>query len=216
MIIVNINGPAGSGKDTVCEALHTAFDMSKYVVVHMEFKEMLFEVAVRTSGMTRDLWDAFYDRIYKEEPNPFLMINGKHVSPRQWMIHCSESVMKPIFGEDVFGQAFAKKIAELNEEVSSSLVDRELAIVVSDGGFLDESLPVIDYVGQENYFLIRLHRLKPDGTEYTFAGDSRRYLYAKEFPFGSIPHETDVLNVEGEILETAQKIVDFVEGINGI
>lgn len=217
MIIININGPAASGKDTVCENLSAMLDPLKYFVVHMEFKELLFDVAVRTSGVSRKLWDAIYDRIYKEEPNPYLQINGKNVSPRDWMIHCSENVMKPIFGEDVFGKAFAKKMADLHEAMGHELneMNRELVIVISDGGFLEESLPVINYVGGDNYFLIRLHRLKDDGTEYTFAGDSRRYLYAKEFPNGSIPHETDILNVEGEIRGTTQKIIDFVEEIHG-
>lgn len=217
MIVVNLNAPPGAGKDTICEALQTVFSGDKYFVVHMEFKELLFDVAVRTSGVTRKLWDAIYDRIYKEQPSPYLLVNGKNVSPRQWMIHCSENVMKPIFGEDVFGKAFAKKLADLHEAMGHELneMEKELVIVISDGGFLDESLPVVDYVQADNYFLIRLHRLKDDGTEYDFAGDSRRYLYAKEFPHGSIPHETDILNVEGEVLGTAQKIVDFVEGIRG-
>lgn len=217
MILVNLNGPIKSGKDTIAEVLMAEFDPEKYFVVHMQFKELLFEVAVLTSGMTRKLWDSFYERLYKEEPNPFLMVNGKNVSPRQWMIHCSENVLKPVFGQDVMGKAFVKKMADLHEAMGHDLasMNRELVVVISDGGFLDESIPVVDYVGSENYFLIRLHRLKDDGTEYDFTGDSRRYLYAKEFPVGSQPNETDVVNVEGEILETAHKIIDFVEGITG-
>ncbi len=89
MDIIVLNAPPLSGKD----------DISTYLcdgrpnLHHEEVKELLFEVAVRTAGISRDLWDAMYTRRYKEIPSPYLMIDGVNVSPRQWMIHCSEKVI---------------------------------------------------------------------------------------------------------------------------
>ncbi|QYC52457.1 ribulose-phosphate 3-epimerase [Salmonella phage SSBI34] len=209
MIIVNLNAPPKAGKDTICREIEKLLDPNEYHVVHMEFKELLFEAAVRISGITRKLWDALYEREYKETPVPFLQINGKNVSPRQWMIHCSENVMKPMFGNDVFGKAFAKKLENLAKELYGET--RKIVVVVSDGGFVEESVPVVNQVGADNYLLVRIHRFKEDGTEYDFSGDSRRYIYSSEFPRKSQPYETDITNCEGQVSETAQEIINFME-----
>lgn len=210
MIIINLNGPAKSGKDTLCKGLIESFDRDQYVVIHMEFKELLFDIAVRTAGITRKLWDALYEREYKEKPCPYLLINGDRVSPRQWMIHCSENVMKPVFGEDVFGKAFVNKLKEVEAEMILG-EDQELVVVVSDGGFLEESIPVVETVGVDNYFLVRIHRFDESGEEYSFAGDSRRYLFAKEFPDGLTVSDTDIVNLEGNVQGTVNNIINFVE-----
>lgn len=209
MIVINLNGPAKSGKDTICELLKTKIDSEKYIVTHMEFKKLLFDIAIRAAGVSETLWEALYTRDYKEKPSPYLRINGEDVSPRQWMIHCSESLMKPVFGNGVFGEAFSNKLKDLEAEFSEE--DRELAVVVSDGGFIEESIPVVDFVGANNYYLVRLHRLKKDGKEYDFAGDSRRYIFAKEFPAGLQPNETDIMNAEGDVEGTVEKIINYVE-----
>jgi len=212
MILINLNAPPGAGKDTLCGGVHDYINHPDYEVVHMEFKNLLFDIAIRASGLSEKVWFAHYEREYKEKPCPYLMVNGVNVSPRDWMIHCSENLMKPVFGNDVFGQAFRKRLERIREETDAS---KELVIIVSDGGFLEESIPVVSLVGPENYFLVRIHRLKADGTEYDFAGDSRRYLYAKEFPAGLIPHETDILNEEGKVNQTVEQIVDFVKSLKG-
>ena len=101
MDIIVLNAPPSSGKDHIADLLLEAIPNSH----HREVKEMLFSVAIKAAGVTPQLWNALYDRHYKEDPCPFLMIDGKHVSPREWMIHCSENLIKPIFGEDAFGKA---------------------------------------------------------------------------------------------------------------
>lgn len=212
MIVLNLNAPPQAGKDTLCELLEKKIDGDRFTVVHMEFKELLFDVAIRASGLSRKVWFSLYEREYKERPCPYLLVNGEQVSPRNWMIHCSENIMKPTFGEDVFGQAFVSKLKELH---NNSQPGKEVVVVVSDGGFIEESIPVVEFVNPANYFLVRIHRRKPDGTEYDFTGDSRRYLYGQEFPAGLIPHAADILNEEGQAEKTAEKICDFVSEIYG-
>lgn len=207
MIIINLNGPAGCGKDALCDLLVQQASPG-YRIVHMEFKELLFDVAIRAAGVSRKLWFSLYEREYKERPTPYLQVNGVSVSPRDWMIHCSENVMKPTFGNDVFGKAFAKKLTELAD---STPVSEKLIVVVSDGGFIEESIPVVETVGPDNYFLIRIHRLHKDGREYDFGGDSRRYIFNHEFPDHLRMEETDIMNEEGDIEGTVRKICNFVD-----
>lgn len=212
MIVINLNAPAGAGKDALCEGLHSYINTPGLDVVHMEFKELLFDIAIRASGLSRKLWFALYEREYKEKPCPYLQINGVNVSPRDWMIHCSENIMKPTFGNDVFGKAFAAKLKKLKDETPEGLTR---VVVVSDGGFLEESIPVIEVVGPDNYFLCRIHRIHPDGSAYSFEGDSRRYIYAKEFPEHLRVYETDIINEEGDLNGTVRKICEFVEDCKG-
>lgn len=212
MILVNLNGPAGCGKDALCGEIEQYVNTPGYEVIHMEFKELLFDIAIRSSGVSRKLWFALYEREYKERPCPYLQINGENVSPRDWMIHCSENIMKPTFGNDVFGKAFAAKLQKLKDETPEGI---KRIVVVSDGGFIEESIPVVEVVGPDNYFLCRIHRIKPDGSAYNFDGDSRRYISTDEFPADLRPHETDILNEEGDLRGTVVKIFDFVQDIKG-
>lgn len=214
MIVLNFNAPPKAGKDTICQEVKSRLEENNpnLKVVHMEFKNMLFEIAIRASGMTRDMWFSHYEREYKEKPCPYLMVNGVNVSPRDWMIHCSENLMKPVFGNSVFGEAFA---AELRKMKASIEEGQKLVVVISDGGFIEESIPVIKEAGPENYFLFRIHRDKEDGAEYDFSGDSRRYIYAEEFPEELSFHEFDVKNVNNKLDITIQNILHKVEQVTG-
>ncbi|AXN57791.1 hypothetical protein [Acinetobacter phage ABPH49] len=168
----------------------------------MEIKELLFEVAIRAAGVSKKLWEALYEREYKERPCPYLMINGQNVSPREWMIHCSEGLMKPIFGNTVFGDALRKKLEALEEENAG----KELVIVLSDGGFVAEAIPNMDFVGVHNYYLARVQRVDENGdpSKYGFGADSRRFLYASDFGFAI--RAVDWENRPNELEQLAEEI----------
>ena len=201
MIVIGLNAPAGAGKDAIAEYLG-----NKYNTVHMEIKELLFEAAIRISGLSRDVWFAMYNnREYKENPNPYLLVNGKNVTMREFMIHVSEEVMKPMFGNEVFGNALVEKLKAVPEVVGVPTI-----VVLSDGGFVEEGIPVAKLVGAENYFLIRIHRIDEEGNEYSYGADSRRYIYAHEFPRGLRPYEMDVDNLPNKMEDCAEAIMDYV------
>jgi len=212
MIVIICNGPANTGKDVLCEELREYINKPGFSVVHMEFKELLFDFATRAAGVSRELWDALYDRKYKERPTPYLQVDGKSVSPREWMIHCSENVMKPIFGKDVLGKAFSSKL----EELEMAHEGNEVVVAVSDGGFIEESLPAVEYASPSNFFICRLHRLNDKGEEYNFDGDSRNYLYADDYPHNLRPYDTDIFNEEDDLTGTAKKVCDWVGEIKGV
>lgn len=201
-LIIVINAPMNSGKDEI--AKHFA---DKFGCYHMEVKELLFEAAVRAAGISRKLWDALYEREYKEIPSPYLRINGYDVSPREWMIHISENVMKPLFGNSVFGDAAAQKIRKLRE---SGTIKPGQTIVFSDGGFKEEISSISGVA--DNFFLARVHRIGANGEVYDWGTDSRRYVYLEEGVKGS---EKDFDNHEGKLLSCALDIWEWANGIQG-
>ncbi len=77
---------------------------------------------------------------------------------REAMIHTSEVVVKPNFGQDYLGKLAAKN---LQPGVN----------IFSDGGFGPEVDALAEVVGYGNITIVRLHR---DGCD--FSKDSRRYL----------------------------------------
>ncbi len=195
MDIIVLNAPPQSGKDEISAYLCKGNPN----INHEEVKELLFEVAIRSAGISRELWDAMYTRRYKEIPSPYLMIDGVNVSPRQWMIHCSEKVIKPLFGKSAFGKAAVEHLKKTyaNDEV----------IVYSDGGFKEEIKELSDYAystGGE-FFLARIHR-----KGYDWGNDSRNWLYLDDIK----GHERDFDNKEGGMIDCAEEVLEWARTIS--
>ncbi|AGZ17750.1 hypothetical protein RJ80_gp23 [Vibrio phage phi-A318] len=151
--VVILNAPPFCGKDTIANLLKE----KGFAVT--EFKFTMFNIAIAMSGMSKESFMREYnDREQKEKPQEHL--GG--LSYREFMIHISEDIMKPLFGEDVFGKRAA--------EACTLAHDSGFDVVFSDGGFIDEVKALND--AGLNVTVIRLHR---DG--YTYGNDSRRYLY---------------------------------------
>lgn len=190
--IIILNAPPQSGKDEIAEYLS-----DNYGATHMEVKELLFQVAVRAAGISRPLWDALYQREYKEIPTPYLMINGVNVSPREWMIHCSEAVVKPTFGKEAFGNAAVQEVINKHLRPRST-------VVFSDGGFIEEARPLAEYAQAVGGELV-LARIERPG--YGWGKDSRRYYYLEEN--GVKGREDDFISHEGRLVDCAEDIWEF-------
>ena len=152
--IIILNGPPGCGKDTIAAYLTG----HRYPAVKASFNQTMCDIAFSLLGVCRydEFMDLYNDREQKEKPQ--VILGGK--SPRQFMIWISEDVMKPVFGDHYFGRRMVEEIHEMY---------RDLAVVISDGGFPEEIKPLVK-AGHEVH-ICRLHR---DG--FTFAGDSRDYI----------------------------------------
>jgi hypothetical protein len=149
-MIILFNGPPGSGKDAAADF----FKESGFK--HLSFKYQLYKETIKYFDV-EEKWfmDGYKDRSEKEKPS-FLL---NHMSRREAMIHVSEQVIKPKQGLDYFGKQVANEI-NLTKNYA-----------ISDGGFIDELIPVINKVGAENFVLVQLVR---EGCSYS--SDSRRYL----------------------------------------
>lgn len=196
MDVIVLNAPMKSGKDYLADLLVGIMDQNGIPAAHREVKEMLFSVAIKAAGITPQLWTAIYDRHYKEEPSPYLMIDGKHVSPREWMIHCSEDLIKPMFGKHAFGDAAVNALRK-------DYPEGEGVIIYSDGGFIEEVERLSEYAYNTggDFMLVRVHR---EG--YGWGIDSRSYL---NLALNSVRgYEMDIDNKEGRALECAETIAE--------
>jgi len=183
--VIILNAPPSSGKDVAADWI-----VEKFNAQHLRFKDQLYRVAAQIAGipLTRMVTLAS-DREYKEKPARFFRVGGKFVSPRQWLIHCSESIVKPLLGKDYFGKRLAESI------------ERDL-VVASDGGFQEELVPVLT-AGHDVYVL----RIERDG--YTFEGDSRNYFDV------SPAYRTILIENNGTLEQYKNKILNTVDDILG-
>lgn len=152
--ILILNGPPGSGKDTLADALVEAFGWQK-----VEFKAALRQDTASPFDVSLESLRALEST--KEIPNPLLRHpeTNEPMSLRQALIYTSEGVIKPKHGKMYYGQRLA-------ETVSAS--DASF-FICSDGGFDHEIIPLLD-AG------LRVRIMRIDRPGYTFANDSRDYI----------------------------------------
>ncbi len=161
-MLIILNGPPGAGKDTLSLALNKAVGMRT-----LSFKKPMWEIAEALLGSLKfeEFCDLYHDRATKEQPQAWLA----GLSPRQFFIHISENVAKPLFGDEYFG-------LRLKEDYDDIILSGDSMAVVSDGGFSTELFPFIK--AHEEVVVFRLYR---EG--YSFGGDSRNYLNENQFAY---------------------------------
>lgn len=199
-MIILFNGPPGAGKD-----LAANYFKSKGFK-HLSFKYQLFKETISYFNVDEKWFmDGYNNRETKELPSSLL----GHMSRREAMIYVSEEVIKPRRGPDYFGNLVANEI------------DLTKDYCISDGGFIEELIPVINKVGTNNFVLVQLTR---DGCDYSadsrryFQGNGIKYEYINGFmtPVDSkyvLPHEFDVTMYR---IHNNTTIEDFNESLENI
>ncbi|AZF88091.1 deoxynucleoside monophosphate kinase [Pectobacterium phage Arno160] len=162
MKVILLNGPIGSGKDTIGAALFRALVQRGCRVRMASFKAAIWEVLGRHFGLTTEqvkhLQCAHDNRVLKERPQALLY--GR--STREALIYISEEVVKPNCGVDYFGRQVADYL-----QVDERYNDPFDFAIITDSGFIEELQPVA------HRYSSYVFRLMGRGT---FEGDSRRYL----------------------------------------
>lgn len=184
--IVFVNGPPRSGKDTVgvviAKESPRVVRICKFATevkdrVHAAYR--LFDKQAR-----RPLPSEALESI-KEHPQSFLL--GK--TPREVYIAFSETFMKPLHGEDIFGRLLLGRLQyELACEGGLPAEKQTEVVVITDSGFKPEAGVIVEHFGADSCRLIRVHRHGHD-----FSGDSRDYA---NIP-GIEVHDVD--NPEGDL-----------------
>lgn len=175
---VLFNGAPNSGKDTAADLM---CDVIFGEGVHLNFKDALYKETAKFFNVPLPIAvDLFKSRELKEVQTKeftlgldlpkaswvkrmFLWLRGykpKYLSPRQALIHVSESVIKPLYGDDFFGQEMLK--------AAESFLETEF-VFAGDSGFLSELEPLVE--AGHKVVVIQMHR---EGC--TFKGDSRNYI----------------------------------------
>lgn len=168
-MIILFNGPPKAGKDAAADFF------KEKGFKHLSFKYQLYKETAKYFNVSYDWFmEGYNDRSVKERPSQHL--GG--FSRREAMIYVSEERIKPRLGLDYFGQQVANEI-----DVSKNYC-------ISDGGFVDELLPVINKIGSDNFVLVQLTR---DGCD--FSSDSRRYFNGSDLVWQYINgYETPIEN----------------------
>jgi len=168
-VVFIMNGPPNSGKDYAAKVITNKIEGA----VHLEFKKALRELAHHIATVAlgpnanalRDVKavsngiEYGIDKTLKDTVTVDFYGNRTW---RQFLIWISETVMKPIFGEDIFGRAAAKLVQETDASV----------IVFSDGGFQVE----VDVLGKIEGVTVVVVQLERAGCEW--GNDSRGYVEA--------------------------------------
>lgn len=219
--IILFNSPKNVGKSKAIEYLKS----EGINLISAECKEALHNLTMTLFGVSPErYWEIYNTRELKEVPLdefsmnlpfgeltwledcvgyiPDAQINftrrgtSVKLSIRQAMIYVSEIVVKPRWEQDWFGQERVRKIKMFEESLDEYL---KLLFCDDSCAFVEELVPLIEYLGQENILLIRIHR---DG--FTFDGDSRSYI-----PNGVIANTVNINNdgTEIQFLEEVEHVV---------
>ena len=180
------NGPIFCGKDTIVDQL--VEDMPD-IARKMEMKSRLISITCVIHGVSKTWWVMNYTREGKELPRAEL--GG--MSMRNALIHTSEVVIKPNFGQDYFGVASRSELDASDEKW----------FFYADGGFPKELIPIGAGL---NPLLIRIHR---EGCAYCPTTDSRNYIKDEDLPpnWSAI----DITNVNGEYERFHNDVVDALK-----
>ncbi len=187
--IIVLNGPPGSGKDSLGEYIKKTTD-----VALSTFKFHLVEIARSIANVSFHNWECWYNED-KEAPRSELWGN----SCRSFLILVSETMIKPNTSKNYFGRLAADNLRCRMESLKIS------GVCFTDSGFMDELKEVIDVVGPKKVVVVQLHR---EGKN--FEGDSRQYLDRQQFPSVTfIQQQNDrPLNIVGaELLNTLLCVV---------
>jgi hypothetical protein len=155
--VVFLNGPPGSGKDTIGLAM-----LRRYDFVRLYEMKMPMDRALRAFfDMDATSWQAW-------EQNKNVQLSAVNGIPfdttqslRDIKIAFSEMFAKVVFGREVFGHLAVER---MKRSTAPTLT------IITDSGFFQEAEPIIHHIGIRNCMLIHLYR-----PEHTFINDSRGY-----------------------------------------
>lgn len=207
--VVVFNAPPRTGKGIAAEHMVKVINSTEgfLTAYQKEFKDELFKIAANILGVTVGHFKKDYDRKTpddvwwcKDLVSLSTSCHGEKVnySQREWLIHVSENVIKPAFGEDAFGKSLVESLP------------KEGVVFVSDGGFIEEILPLINHCGKDNILIVHIDR---EGCD--FSNDSRDYLKPEMFEENLRPKFASVENNGsiGEFQDEVEKVVG--EWMNG-
>lgn len=184
MHLIILNGPPDTGKDTATDYL-----VEKYGYTKLEMKGALRRMAHAMASLAlpadkvKDICDCLeFNRELKETVRVAAFGNRTW---REFLIWISETVCKPIFGQDVFALAAVKAVRDCGSD----------RIVFSDGGFQIEVDTLYKHLGP--LALVHVYR---DGR--TYVSDSRKYVEhpdVKDTPWVLENNFSDHIGLQGEL-----------------
>lgn len=175
MKVILFNAPPRAGKDIAVDYLYNHITLYYNIITYNLFDYALVE-HIKLAKTLKDgvhmllglghLKTDYYEAAKDTPSNAFM-----GATPRQAYINCAESFLKPMFGDDIFGNIFVNQLKKLQALETHK---NEIIVLCSDLGFESEAKPIIKYVGADNILLLKLMR---NGCDYN--NDSRRDISLK-------------------------------------
>lgn len=151
--VVFINGPAGSGKDTVAR-----FCVEVFGARHYKVSSPLKKALGAFFSLSHEDYNRLFETSDKDQPAPLLYND----TPRQALISFSEEWVKKRYDNTVLGRLAIRFLKTASQSPFTCF---------SDSGFRSECEPIVRWLGPKNCLVIQLYR---EG--HTYEGDSRGYL----------------------------------------
>ena len=158
MKIIMLNGPPGSGKDTLAQDLELCIQRN-YEVGLFSFKDCMHDLLNYDylKGILADTYreqDVTYDNLKQFNPTKL----------REISIHFFEFFIKPVFGKSFPAEYVCKSINAYSPKVA----------IITDLGFQEEYNEVVRWFGEENCTVVKIFR----NGKY-FDEDTRTYIEGK-------------------------------------
>lgn len=155
--VLLFNGPPESGKDSIVKYFSNAYPAE---FIHEKFASPMKNALKSFFNLTDEEFDNFdNNHKVKDHSTPRLL----RKSWRLCHINFAENFMKPSFGHEVFGNLMNIRVDQLSNDDNRTLL-------ISDNGFLDEVLPLIE---SERYDITLVKIYRPG---FDFKNDSRNYI----------------------------------------
>lgn len=191
-----LNAPPRTGKDTIAATA----DLCGFSYSIKSFKEPLYNIAATTLGLSLPEFMSIYNRDgWKDSPQE--ICNNK--TPRELMIHISETYIKPFFGYDYFGKQLSTSVEKAFYD--SRCVSCSQFVIIPDGGFNKEVVPLVEAFGNDVVEVIQLER---EGYR-DFGYDSRSWIdlsYVKITKFDTTEGNDEVLKyIEQQMISVSKE-----------
>jgi len=184
MKLILLNGPAGSGKDTIAKMIG-----DKYNVIQEKLAFPIKRAIAAAFAMDKNQYEYFFETDAKNIEQDFFFGH----TPREVLIGFSEIFMKPRVAHHAFAELFIRRTD--NWLCANTNNPHEITFVLSDCGFNVEADYLIQQLGAANVAIVHLVR---EGK--TFTGDSRNYvkpfIEPSFFVKFEVPEGLDTLNKE--------------------
>lgn len=195
-VIILVNGPAGSGKDTFGNMLAAELYKAGWQTKTMKFAAVLKSAVHALFGQ-----DTRPDKFESQKNVKLGVFHGR--TPRSLYQDMSEKFVKPYLGRKFFGEVIGRQILQTRQKDNA-------AFIITDSGFTEEVLGLNSIVPWDKFFIIRIHR-----PGYSFADEhpdpTMRRQAMTPFPC-QMPskHFFDIPN-SGSIDQLEKHAKDFVQ-----